>query len=175
MLPRLGYPGPGGGQGGPRLLYLPRPHVGWMQPQGSWSSSPLPEKWGSQPAVLGEHLYGQSEARQVLGDTTLPSCIALTGRSVHRASGIKKLMAVSPWTLNFCWGCPTGPTPLLTTEHGPSSAPSQQGGHGCHDTTVQQVASVTFSSRLALNANQRPVSNGPRSANQCPSCLSFPA
>ena len=48
-------------------------------------------------------MYRQSEARQVVGGTTLPSCIALTGWSVHRASGIKRLMAVPPWTLNFCW------------------------------------------------------------------------
>lgn len=78
-------------------------------------------------------------------------------------------MAVSLWTLNFYWGCPTGPTPLLTTEQGPSAAPSQQGEYGCHDTIAQQVAMVTFSSRPALSANQRPASNGPRSGNQCPS------
>lgn len=27
-----------------------------------------------------------------------------------RASGIKRLMAVAPWTLHFCWGCPLGHT-----------------------------------------------------------------
>lgn len=48
-------------------------------------------------------MYRESEARQVMGGTVLPSCIALTGRNVHRASGIKRLMAMSPWTLNFRW------------------------------------------------------------------------
>lgn len=32
-----------------------------------------------------------------------PSCIALPGWGAHGASGIKRLVAVAPWTRHFCW------------------------------------------------------------------------
>lgn len=145
--------------------------MGWMQPRGAWSSFSLPERWGSQLAALGEQVQGQSEARQVLGDTALLSCMALPGRRAHRASGIKRLMAVAPWTLNFCWGCPAGPS-LLSKGHGHVPAPTLQGGLSHHDPDLQQVAPVTVSSWPALGANQRTGSNGPRSATQRPPCAS---
>ena len=50
-----------GSRGGPRLLFRPWHHGGWMQPRESWSSSHLPESWGSQPAGLGEQVYVQGE------------------------------------------------------------------------------------------------------------------
>ena len=40
---------------------------------------------------------------------------------------------------------PSGLSPLLPAYQRPLPAPSQQGGHSCHDTTVQQVAPATFS------------------------------
>ena len=60
---------------------------------------------------------------------------------------------------------PSGLSPLLPTYQRPLAAPSQQGGHSCHDTTVQQVAPATFSGWPSVPSG--PGSHSPRGASQC--------
>ena len=60
---------------------------------------------------------------------------------------------------------PSGLSPLLPAYQRPLPAPSQQGGHSCHDTTVQQVAPATFSGWPS--APSGPGSHSPRGASQC--------
>lgn len=116
-----------------------RAHVDECSPEGAGQLSPPGEVGGPQRLCSkGSCGHRQTQTHRWAAQPC-PRLHSTDRAGARRASGIKRLMAVAPWTLHICWGYLQGRTSPACGGEGVGGgeawpAPSLKGGHGHQDT-----------------------------------------